>query len=319
MQNSESNRPIKIGISACLTGQQVRFDKSHKKSNFCMNELAPLVEYKPFCPEVAVGMPVPRPTVRQVKRSDVIHVSRPDGSGDITDDLIAYGKDVAEANKDLSGFVFCAKSPSCGMERVKIYSEDGKGSDASGIGMFAKQIMEANPLLPCEENGRLNDSVLRENFVTRVFVYHSWQTMMDTEYSKKDLYEFHAKHKYLLMAHHVEMYRELGRLLAQSDSSLEELAHSYITGLMNALKTKATRKTHTNTLMHLMGYFKKHLTKDQKEELLKNIDGFRTGLLPLFAPITLLQHYLREYPNEYLQQQSYFSPHPEQLRLRYGY
>lgn len=310
---------IKIGISACLTGQQVRFDKSHKRSNFCMDELGKFVSFVPYCPEVAVGLPVPRPTVRQVQQDDIIKVCRPDGTMDVSEPLEQFGKQVAEQSAALSGFVFCAKSPSCGMERVKVYSQEGHLQHNDGIGVFAQQIMAHNPLLPCEENGRLNDALIRENFVTRVLVYKQWQQLLEAGLSKHKLFQFHAKHKYLLMAHNPVIYKELGRHLGQSDSNIEQLGDDYITGLMTGLQKKATRKTHTNTLQHLLGYFKKELNKDQKQEMLDQIEGYRIGVLPLLAPLTLLKHYLREFPKPYLQGQSYFEPYPVELRLRYGY
>jgi uncharacterized protein YbgA (DUF1722 family)/uncharacterized protein YbbK (DUF523 family) len=310
---------LKIGISACLAGQEVRFDKSHKRSNFCMDVLTEFVDFQPFCPEMAVGLPTPRPTVRQIQKNDIITVSRPDGSGDITEALQAYGKKVAEHSSHLSGFVFCAKSPSCGMERVKVYSEDGKKCEKQGVGLFAEQIMKHNPNLPCEENGRLNDPLLRENFILRVFVYQQWQQVINGNLTKSALFEFHASNKYLLMAHHVASYKQLGRLLAQSTLDIEELADQYITGLMSALKNRATRKTHANTMYHLMGYFKKELNKEQKSELLDHIEQYRAGLLPLLAPLTLFKHYLRTFPKTYLINQRYFDPYPVELKLRYGY
>lgn len=311
--------PIKIGISACLTGQQVRFDKSHKRSNFCMDELSNFVSYVPFCPEVAVGLPVPRPTVRQIKQDDLIKVSRPDGTMEVSDALQQYGQKIAEQSKDFSGFVFCAKSPSCGMERVKVYSEEGHLLNNDGVGVFAQEIMANNPLLPCEENGRLNDAFIRENFVTRVLVYKQWQLLEQEGVTKHKLCQFHAKHKYLLMAHNPLVYKSLGRYLAQCEDDMSVLAQGYIAELMTGLKKKATRKTHTNTLQHLLGYFKKELSKEQKQEMLDNIEGYRKGVLPLLAPLTLLKHYLREFPKPYLQGQSYFEPYPIELRLRYGY
>ena len=310
---------IKIGISACLAGQEVRFDRSHKRSNFCMDELSNFVSFVPYCPEVAVGLPVPRPTVRQVKQDDIIKVCRPDGSMDVSQALKEFGEQVAQQSGGLSGFVFCAKSPSCGMERVKVYSEQGNLLNNDGVGAFAEQIMKHNPLLPCEENGRLNDALLRENFVTRVLVYHQWQTLFEAGVTKHKLFQFHAKHKYLLMAHNPVVYKELGRYLAECEDAIELVAEGYITGLMTGLKKRATRKTHCNTLQHLLGYFKKELTKEQKQEMLEQIEGYRIGLLPLLAPLTLLKHYLREFPKPYLQGQSYFEPYPAELRLRYGY
>lgn len=314
-----TSEKLTIGISACLIGQEVRFDKSHKRSAFCTDALGAFVDYQAFCPEVAVGLPIPRPTIRQIEKDNMIHVSRPDGSGDVTDALIAYGKKVAETTQHLSGFIFTAKSPSCGMERVKVYSPDGKKCEKQGVGLFAQQIMEHNPNLPCEENGRLNDPLIKENFVLRVYVYRQWQLLMQGGLTKRALFEFHAQHKYLLMAHHVEQYKLLGRLLGQSNDNIDELAQQYITGLMSGLKSKATRKTHTNTLMHLMGYFKKDLTKGQKQELLTYIKSYRAGLMPLLAPLTLFKHYMSQYPKKYLTQQSYFDPYPLELRLRYGY
>lgn len=310
---------IKLGISACLAGQEVRFDRGHKRSSFCMDQLNDFVEYQTFCPEVAIGLPIPRPTIRQIKEDNVIKVCRPDGTGDVTEDLTEYGKKVASMTGHLSGFIFCAKSPSCGMERVKIYDPEGKGADASGIGMFAKQIMENNPILPCEENGRLNDPILKENFVMRIFVYKKWQNLVESGLTQHKLFEFHSQNKYLLMAHNQEFYNTLGRQLAEAGQDVELTAHEYITGLMTALKHKATRRTHSNALMHLAGYFKNDLNKQQKQELLDQIEGYRKGLLPLLAPLTLFKHYLREFPKQYLQQQSYFEPYPMELRLRYGY
>ena len=160
---SVDKKDIEIGISACLIGEKVRFDASNKPSHFCIKEFSEYVSYKSFCPEVAVGLPIPRPTIRQIKRDDIIHVSQKDGTGDVTDALKAYGKKVASMTKSLSGYIFCAKSPSCGMERVKIYSPEGNSLPSKGVGAFAKEIMDANPLLPCEENGRLNDPLDRKS------------------------------------------------------------------------------------------------------------------------------------------------------------
>jgi uncharacterized protein YbgA (DUF1722 family)/uncharacterized protein YbbK (DUF523 family) len=311
---------IKIGISACLAGDKVRFDSGHKKSNFCMDELANHVEYKKFCPEVAVGLPIPRPTIRQVRVGDTIKVCRPDGTGDVGPKLTEYGKRVAtEQTAELSGFVFCAKSPSCGMERIKIYNEEGTGNTSEGVGFFAEQIMAHNPLLPCEENGRLNDMHLRENFVMRVYTYKHWQTLNEQPLNVHRLTQFHAQYKYLLMAHNYEAYRNLGNLLGTFDGhDIQALASDYILGLMTALKKPASRKNNANTLMHLQGYFKKSLSKIEKQELRDAIDEYRQGLVPLYVPLTLIKHHLKVHPNEYLSQQVYLDPYPNELKLRYG-
>lgn len=311
--------PITIGISACLVGQNVRFDSSSKTSHFCVKELGQHVQYRAFCPEVAIGMPIPRATIRQIKDGDMIKVSRPDGSGDVTAALAEYGKRVALLADKFCGYIFCAKSPSCGMERVKVYSIDGKGSTSDGIGAFAKEIMKANPLLPCEENGRLNDSVIRENFVARVFAYRNWKEIVKSGISKHKLMTFHSRYKYTVMSHDLVAYKELGRLLARADLALNDMAEQYINGLMTALKIKATRKNHANTLQHIQGYFSKQLNKHEKNELCEQIDNFRTGLVPLVVPLTLIKHYLMTFPKAYLANQSYLDPYPAELKLRYGY
>ena len=316
---SVTKEDIKIGISACLIGQKVRFDSSNKPSRFCIDELGEHVEYESFCPEVAIGLPIPRPTIRLIKKDDLITVARPDGSGDVTEALHAYGKKVAEMTKHLSGYVFCAKSPSCGMERVKVYSPEGNSLTSEGIGAFAKEIMEGNPLLPCEENGRLNDMHIRENFVARIYAYKHWQNISATGLTKHKLTTFHSHYKYTVMSHNLVAYKKLGQLLADVDLPLAEKASQYISGLMEALKIPATRKNHVNTLTHIQGYFSKHLVAAQRKELCEQIDGYRLGLLPLIAPLTLINHYLMQYPKDYLKGQSYLSPYPDELRLRYAY
>ena len=221
--------------------------------------------------------------------------------------------------KHLSGYVFCAKSPSCGMERVKVYSPEGNSLTSEGIGAFAKEIMEGNPLLPCEENGRLNDMHIRENFVARIYAYKHWQNISATGLTKHKLTTFHSHYKYTVMSHNLVAYKKLGQLLADVDLPLAEKASQYISGLMEALKIPATRKNHVNTLTHIQGYFSKHLVAAQRKELCEQIDGYRLGLLPLIAPLTLINHYLMQYPKDYLKGQSYLSPYPDELRLRYAY
>ena len=312
-------KDLSIGISACLLGEKVRFDASNKPSTFCIKDFSVHVTYQSFCPEVAVGLPIPRPTIRQIKKDDIITVSRPDGSGDVTNALKEYGKKVASMTKHLSGYIFCAKSPSCGMERVKVYSPEGNALPSNGVGAFAREIMLANPLLPCEENGRLNDPLLRENFVARVFAYKHWQTIVESGLTKHKLTTFHSHYKYTVMSHDLVAYKALGQLLARSDMSLEDQSAEYILGLMNALKVIATRKKHANTLAHIQGYFSKHLHANERKELCEQIDAYREGLTPLMVPLTLIKHYLLHHPKEYLTKQAYLSPYPDELRLRYAY
>lgn len=319
MIHSVDKKDLLIGISACLIGEKVRFDASNKPSNFCIHELGKHVTYKSYCPEVAIGLPIPRPTIRQIKKNDVITVSRPDGSGDVTDALKAYGQKIAKLTHELSGYIFCAKSPSCGMERVKVYSPEGNALPSHGIGAFTKEIMEANPLLPCEENGRLNDALIRENFVARVYAYKHWQKLQASGLTKHKLTTFHSQYKYTVMSHDLVAYKKLGQLLANASIPLEDMAAQYISGLMAALKVIATRKKHANTLAHIQGYFSKHLQSNERQELCEQINAYREGLVPLIAPLTLIKHYLLQYPKEYLTKQSYLSPYPDDLRLRYAY
>ncbi len=306
-----------IGISACVAGLKVRFDNGHKRSNFCMNELGQFVHYQSFCPEMAVGLPSPRPSVRQIRQPDGIHVSRPDGSLDITQSMTTYADTVAQSIAHLSGFIFCQKSPSCGMERVKVYQADGKGSVSDDIGLFAQRIMQLNPNLPCEENGRLNDPALRDNFIIRLFTYRHWQELLASGLSKHKLIQFHSERKYLLMSHHLISYKQAGQLLARPDLSLDGMAQQYITILMEGLKHVATHRSHVNTLQHLQGYFKKRLSKQQKQELVTHIEDFRHGLTSLQVPLALIHHYLSAYPHDYLSAQVYLVPYPQQLKLRY--
>ncbi len=316
---SLDEKPIIIGISACLLGDKVRYDGSSKTSSFCVDELAQYVSFKAYCPEVAIGLPVPRPSIRQIKTDNLIKVACPDGSGDVSEALRAYGNQVAENATEFSGYIFCAKSPSCGMERVKVYSPEGNALPANGIGLFAEQLMQAQPLLPCEENGRLNDPVLRENFIARVYAYRNWQQLVKQGITKHQLIAFHSRYKYTVMSHSLVAYKALGQLLARADLPVKEMASQYIYGLMTALKTKATRKKHANTLSHIQGYFSKHLSKTERYELTEQIKGYRQGLLPLMVPITLINHYLLKHPKDYLAQQVYLNPYPKELKLRYGF
>ena len=310
---------IKVGISACLLGQEVRFDGGHKRSSFCERDLGAHFEYHPVCPEMAIGLGAPRAAIRLVKRHGEVRAEASNGSFDVTERLIAFSEQKARQLDFISGYILCAKSPSCGMERVRIYGANNEGSAKEGIGLFAKALMEANPLLPVEEDGRLCDPILRENFVLRVFAYHDWQQLCARGITAAALIRFHSRYKYLVLSHATAHYRTLGKLLGNlGKANLQEVADSYIKGLMAALTLRANRRSHTNVLMHLQGYFKRVLTPAQKQELCDTIDKYRTGVFPLLVPLTLIRHYLREYPNAYLSEQVYLNPHPDTLKLRYG-
>ena len=308
---------VRLGVSACLIGAKVRFDGGHKRNRFLIEELGSHFEFVPFCPEVAIGMGTPRPSIRLVGDVEAPRAlgSRDDGL-DVTDALQAYSANRARRLEGLSGFIFKKDSPSCGMERVKVYSDKGM-PQREGVGIFARAVQQANPLLPVEEEGRLNDSTLRENFVSRVFVYARWQALRQQGLTKKGLLDFHTRHKLLLMAHSPVAYRELGRLLARLDNaSLDGLADRYIERIMQVLKTPANRKRHVNVLQHVLGYLRKHVDAVNRADLVDVIDDYRLGMVPLVVPVTLLQHHFRSNPHPWISRQVYMNPHPRELLLR---
>ncbi|ACS84938.1 YbgA family protein [Musicola paradisiaca] len=313
--------PIPVGISACLLGNPVRFDGGHKRLAFAVEQLAAFFRFEPLCPEMAVGLPVPRPALRLVKDGQGdIALQASNGSGlDVTQPMHEFAAGIVPTLASLCGYIVCAKSPSCGMERVKVY--DGAGARKSGVGLFTRQLMMALPWLPVEEDGRLHDPVLRENFIERVYALHELQQLWRQGVSRGALMVFHSRYKLLLLAHSQPEYRELGRFVASMDqwNSLEAFAAEYRLRLMRLLAHPASRRNHTNVLMHIQGYFRRHLSARQRQALSDLIDRYRRGTQPLLAPMTLLRHYLSEYPDAYLLEQRYFDPYPEALRLRYGH
>ncbi len=310
---------IKIGVSACVVGQRVRFDGGHKLSGFCQDTLAPHVEFVPFCPEMALGMPSPRPAIRLMKTAvgDIRLVNNKDDSLDYTDAMVALSKDYLPKIADLAGYIVCAKSPTCGLERVRLVDERGVLLGKIATGMFTHELQKTYPWLPIEEDGRLLDAGLRESFITRVYALSAWHTQMADGFTVGKLVQFHSHYKFVVMAHSPSAYRELGRLVANPKLfSSDELALRYITDLMQALSQVATRKTHANVLMHLQGFFKKVLAADAKQELLELIHLYRQGHAPLLAPLTLLKHHLRLNPQDYVAAQRYLQPYPLQLGLQ---
>jgi uncharacterized protein YbgA (DUF1722 family)/uncharacterized protein YbbK (DUF523 family) len=308
---------IEIGISSCLLGQEVRHDGGHKRNAWILNTLSSYFDFRPLCPELAIGMGVPRPTIRLIKQDNVIRlVGSKDTNLDVTDEMNRFSDQAVSGLDDLSGYILKKDSPSCGMERVRIYNEKGI-PEKNGSGLFAARLMEAHPNLPIEEEGRLMDPVLRENFIERVFVYYRWQKLLHNGLTVKDLMEFHASHKFNLLAHNESIYRELGPLVAQATpKNLETIAEQYINMLMKGMKKPATRKRHTNVLMHVMGFLKNALSSDDKQELLDILEQYRLGRVPLIVPITLLRHHLRREPHPYIEKQYYMKPYPEELMLR---
>ncbi|MDO8704618.1 MAG: DUF523 and DUF1722 domain-containing protein [Sulfuricaulis sp.] len=310
---------IRLGISSCLLGQKVRFDGNHKHDSFLTGTLGQFFEWVPVCPEVAIGLGIPRPPIRLVgSPASPRAVGVKEATIDVTDKLAAYGKRQAHALGDLSGYIFKSKSPSCGMERVKVYQAAGAPA-ANGRGIYADAFLFAQPWLPAEEEGRLSNPKLRENFIERVFVYRRWQQLLSRGLTASRLVEFHTHHKLALMAHDPEAYRALGRLVAPAGRRRpKDLGHDYIEQLMAALKRLATPARHANVLVHLMGYLKQHLDAVDKAELLELIHAYRRGAAPFVAPLTLLKHHFRRFPDPYIAHQTYLNPDPRELLLRGG-
>ena len=308
---------VQVGVSSCLLGEEVRFDGGHKRDAYLTGTLASYFDFVPFCPEAAVGLGIPRQPIRLVRRgASVRAVGVKTPELDPTDQLAAYAEATTGQLSHISGYIFKKASPSCGMERVKVYNEKGM-PEQNGVGIYAGVLMQRLPLLPVEEEGRLGDAVLRENFIERVFVYHRWQQMMRDGLTASELVDFHSDHKYLILAHDQEAYRQLGRLVADAGKGdLERLAADYAALLMQTLKRPATTRQHVNVLQHLLGYLKKHLDTLDREELLETIEQYRQGLLPLIVPITLIRHHFRRNPDPYVLRQYYLSPHPKELMLR---
>ena len=316
-----TTKPV-LGISGCLTGSAVRFDGGHKRMSFVMDELAQWVNFRPVCPEMAIGLPTPRPALRlimttsgetQMRFSHAPHE-------DVTQKMADFTADFLPKIGDLAGFIVCAKSPSCGMERVRLYDENGNRGRKEGVGLFTAALLETWPWLPVEEDGRLHDPVLRENFVERVFALHQLNTLRAKGLSRRALLDFHSRYKLQLLAHDQAGYREIGPFVASLHQweDLDAFFVAYRAKLMAILQQSASRKNHTNVLMHIQGYFRDRLNSRQRGELREVILNYRAGLLPILAPITLLKHYLAEFPDSYLLTQNYFNPYPQDLGLRLG-
>jgi uncharacterized protein YbgA (DUF1722 family)/uncharacterized protein YbbK (DUF523 family) len=309
---------IRIGISQCLIGDKVRYDGSHKLDRFLTDTLGKWVEYVPVCPEVECGMPIPREPMHLEGNPESPRLVTINTGIDKTGQMTSWArKRVAELEKeDLLGFIFKSDSPSSGMERVKVYGEKGMPS-RNGIGMFARIFMEHFPLLPVEEDGRLHDPDLRENFIERIFTLARWKTILAKRHTREGLVEFHTRHKFLVLSHGTAYYRELGNLVARAkDVPLKQLFERYEKLLMAALKMRTTAKKNANVLMHMMGYFKKFIPSAEKAELLDIITQYRSNTVPLIVPITLINHYVRKYNQPYLKDQYYLNPHPVELKLR---
>jgi uncharacterized protein YbgA (DUF1722 family)/uncharacterized protein YbbK (DUF523 family) len=308
---------IRMGISKCLLGENVRYDGGHQHDRYLTDTLGNYFEYTPVCPEVEYGLPIPRESLRLVGKPENARLMTIKSGIDHTDGMLKWadGKLKELEKEDLCGFVFKSKSPSSGMAAVKVYGPSGMPVH-KGVGIFAGAFMKRFPLLPVEEDGRLHDPLLRENFIERVFVYKRWQELEVRGKSMKNLIEYHTDHKLLVLSHSPKHYSILGKLVAAAKNYKGDLYGDYIKTLMEGLRLIATVKKHTNVLHHIMGYFKKQLTADEKQELMEIIENYHKQLVPLIVPITLLTHYMRKHGEPYLERQYYLHPHPMELMLR---
>ncbi|MEE4311401.1 MAG: DUF523 and DUF1722 domain-containing protein [candidate division KSB1 bacterium] len=311
------DRP-KLGISTCLLGENVRFDGGHKLDRYLTNMVGQFVDWVPVCPEVECGMSIPREALRLVGTPDNPRLVTSRTGVDKTDQMLRWAKKRLDQleTENLCGYIFKSKSPSSGMRDVKVYDVNKMPSN-KGVGIFARAFMDRFPLMPVEDEGRLNDAKLRENFIERIFVFKRWQNFVLNDGSKKGLVDFHSDHKLLFMAHSPKALSELGKLVAQVKAiSPVELHERYLSIMMPALKLNATVKKNVNVLQHIMGYFKKVLSAEEKQELLEVIGNYHKGLIPLIVPITLLNHFVRKFKEPYLERQYYLNPHPVELMLR---
>jgi len=309
---------IKLGISACLLGEKVRYDGGHKRDAYITDILGAFVTFVPVCPEVELGLGTPRETLRLVRLADEVHLVAQKSGADHTKNMNAYARRKVEelARLDLSGYILKKDSPSCGMERVRVYDENDVPAK-TGRGLFATVLLEQMPHLPVEEEGRLQDPRLRENFVERVFACRRLRDFFTSPWKMGDLVRFHTAEKFLLLAHDAAAYEKLGRLVAGAKSTpRKELAAQYEEIYMTALKKIATTRRQANVLQHLTGFLKDFLGPEDKKELAGVIEDYRRGLVPLIVPLTLIRHYVRVHHVAYLEGQYYLEPHPKELMLR---
>jgi len=310
--------PIRLGISRCLLGDEVRFDGGHKRDHFLTDVLGCYVEWVPVCPEVEAGLGIPREAMRLVGNPHRPRLMTITSKHDQTQAMESMLDERLDSLRtlDLSGFVFKRGSPSCGVERVRVYTAQGMPSH-SGVGIFAKAFRDEFPLVPIEEEGRLCDPALRENFIERVFCYRRFQDLVKNGVTRQALIRFHTIHKYLLLSHSPQYYKTMGQLVAQAERyQPKDLTVKYGELLMKTLEMKATVRKHVNVLQHLLGYFKNRLTAQEKVELLGVIDDYHRGLTPLIVPLTLIKHYVHVFDVGYVRDQVYLNPHPKELMLR---
>ncbi|MAA63761.1 MAG: hypothetical protein CL581_03130 [Alteromonadaceae bacterium] len=308
---------IPVGISSCLLGQSVRHDGGHKHSRFCTGVLAEHFSFQPLCPELEAGLGVPRPTIHIRDIDGDLRLVESKGSADHTDAMRSWIKQRIPDIDQLRGYILMAKSPSCGMERIKVHNAEGRVIHREGRGLFAEALIQAYPLMPVEEEGRLNDSHLCENFIERVFAYDDWMNLVESGLTPSALVDFHTRHKFQLMAHCNQTHQQLGRMIANLKSApIGEIGNEYIALFMAAMKKHIRRGAHANVMQHMMGFLRQALSSSDRQMMTEQIDAYRREEVPLVVPMTLLMMAQRRAPADYLSRQEYLSPYPEQLGLR---
>lgn len=309
---------IRIGVSSCLLGNEVRWNGGHARDRYVTDTLGEYFEFVPVCPEVECGFGVPRETMHLEGDIDAPRLVTTRTRADHTDRMLSWARRrVRELEKEnLCGFIFKKDSPSSGMARVKVFTDKNQPVK-KGIGLFARAFMDHFPLLPAEEEGRLHDTPIRENFIDRIFTLNRWRDCMETGGGLGALVEFHTRHKLLVLSHSPKAYQAMGKLVAEGKRvEAGTLYKTYGEHLMAALALNATVNKNANVLQHMAGYFKRLLTPDEKQEIQEVVDGYHRELVPLIVPITLINHYVRKYDEPYLKKQVYLNPHPVALKLR---
>ena len=309
---------IPVGISTCLLGKEVRHDGGHKHSRYCTSVLARHFDFRSVCPELEAGLGVPRPAIHLREYPEGMRLIETRGTDDHTSAMQAFIDRILPSLADLRGYILMAKSPSCGMERIKVHNPEGQVVRRDGQGLFAEALIRAYPLMPVEEEGRLNDDGLRENFIERVFAYDDWmQNVAGDQLSARALIGFHTRHKFQLLAHSEKIYRQLGPLLGDLKSEpLADIANRYIHAFMEAMSQRVSRGSHMNAMQHLMGYLRDAMGEEDRKVLIEQMEAYRRGEVPLVVPMTLLRMAQRREPVDYLSVQRYLTPYPDELGLR---
>ena len=318
MANRNSKSKIKVGVSSCLLGEKVRWNGDHKQDLFVKDLLGQFFEWVPTCPEVEIGMGIPRETVQLIGNPKAPRMVGNTTGTDWTSRMNRYSRKRSTqlGTMNLCGYIFKNRSPSCGIARIKVYGDNGMPTP-NGRGLFAEAFMQKHPLVPTEDEGRLHDAGIRENFITRVFSYHRLTHLLNGRWSRKALVEFHTSHKFLLLAHNRKHYDAIGKLVADAKQySPSELKRRYAEVFMQILSFKTSTKKNADVLYHMLGFFKKLLSAEEKKGVVEAIEDYRREWVPLIVPVTLIKHHVRQHKITYLADQVYLHPHPKELMLR---